>query len=36
MFEIVNEGVCREGARVKVIGVGGAGGNAIQTMIAPT
>ena len=34
MFEIVNENVCREGARVKVIGVGGAGGNAIQTMIS--
>ncbi len=34
MFEIVNENICREGARVKVIGVGGAGGNAIQTMIS--
>ena len=34
MFEIMNEVVCREGARIKVIGVGGAGGNAIQTMIA--
>lgn len=34
MFEIVNETVCREGARVKVIGVGGAGGNAVQTMIS--
>lgn len=34
MFEIVNENVHREGARIKVIGVGGAGGNAIQTMIA--
>ena len=34
MFEIVNESVDREGARVKVIGVGGAGGNAVQTMIS--
>ena len=34
MFEIVNESVHREGARIKVVGVGGAGGNAIQTMIA--
>ena len=34
MFEIMNEVPCREGARIKVIGVGGAGGNAIQTMIA--
>ena len=34
MFEIVNESIHREGARIKVIGVGGAGGNAIQTMIA--
>ena len=33
MFEIVNENVKREGARIKVIGVGGAGGNAVQTMI---
>ena len=34
MFEIVNESIKREGARIKVIGVGGAGGNAVQTMIA--
>ena len=34
MFEIVNENIKREGARIKVIGVGGAGGNAVQTMIA--
>lgn len=34
MFEIVNERIKREGARIKVIGVGGAGGNAVQTMIA--
>ena len=34
MFEIVNESIHREGARIKVIGVGGAGGNAIQTMMA--
>ncbi len=33
MFEIVNEKTKREGARIKVIGVGGAGGNAVQTMI---
>lgn len=33
MFEIVDEKICREGARIKIIGVGGAGGNAIQTMI---
>ena len=34
MFEIVDEKIKREGARIKVIGVGGAGGNAVQTMIA--
>jgi len=34
MFEIVNENIKREGARIKVIGVGGAGGNVVQTMIA--
>ena len=34
MFEIVSENIKREGARIKVIGVGGAGGNAVQTMIA--
>ena len=34
MFEIVTDAEGREGARIKVIGVGGAGGNAIQTMIA--
>ena len=34
MFEIVNEKEKKEGARIKVIGVGGAGGNAVQTMIA--
>ena len=33
VFEIVNEKEKREGARIKVIGVGGAGGNAVQTMI---
>ena len=34
MFEFVDEKVKREGARIKVVGVGGAGGNAVQTMIA--
>ena len=34
MFEIVDENTERQGARIKVVGVGGAGGNAVQTMIA--
>ena len=32
MFELVQETVV-QGARIKVIGIGGAGGNAINTMI---
>ncbi len=34
MFEIIEKDTHREGARIVVIGVGGAGGNAIQTMMS--
>src|SRR5688572_16379019 len=33
MFELVEDGVGRSGASIKVIGVGGAGGNAVNRMI---
>ena len=33
MFELVDEGVERSGASIKVIGVGGAGGNAVNRMM---
>ena len=33
MFELVDEGTDRSGASIKVIGVGGAGGNAVNRMM---
>ena len=33
MFELVDEGQGQTGASIKVIGVGGAGGNAVNRMI---